>query len=175
MAKTAKINVRPAAPDDALAIGDAHAEAWRVGYETLFDPDVLAQEVASRRVGWADRMAARGMEHTTLLVGEVDGVVRGFAHVGPAADTSAGEVYGFYAHPAAWGQGLAQAMMVEGLASLEGMGFNTACVWTLRDAGRARAFYEKAGFGPSGATRQEAFGEQVMVLVEYVRRIGTAT
>jgi ribosomal protein S18 acetylase RimI-like enzyme len=176
MVTTASIGVRRAAPEDAPAIGEAHSEAWRVGYARLFDPDVLDAEVTTRRAGWEARMAAPGMEHTVLLVGELDGVVRGFAHVGPAADGSGrGEVYGFYAHPMTWGQGLAQAMMAEGLASLVAMGFDTACVWTLRDAGRARAFYEKVGFRPSGATKHETFGGQSMALVEYSRPTGVPT
>jgi len=166
-----RVVVRLATPEDAGAIGEAHAEAWRIGYKGLFAPDVLAREVASRRNSWSERMAVPGIEFTKLFVGVCDGGVRGFAHVGPAADGSGrGEVYGFYAHPVAWGTGIAKAMMGEGLSALDAMGFESVCVWTLRDAKRARAFYEKLGYRTTGETKVEDFGQPV-TLVEYLRHI----
>jgi hypothetical protein len=37
-------------------------------------------------------------------------------------------------------------MMDHGLAALRAMGFGTAIVWTMRDARRARRFYERPDF-----------------------------
>jgi GNAT superfamily N-acetyltransferase len=172
MVNRAEVAVRLAVPADAPAIGEAHAEGWRVGYEGLLEPAVLAAQVALRRHGWSPRrIAAPGMANSQLFVGECAGVVRGFAHVGPASDgTPRGEVYGFYSHPLAWGSGVAQVMMEHGLSELRAMGFETAIVWTMRDARRARRFYEKAGFQLTGVTKSENFG-QVVALVEYARPI----
>jgi ribosomal protein S18 acetylase RimI-like enzyme len=171
MVSDAAVTVRLAVPADAQAIGESHAEAWRVGYDGLFDADVLAAQVALRRDGWSDRIGAAGMEKSKLFVGECAGVVRGFAHVGPASDgTHRGEVYGFYAHPLAWGSGIAQAMMDHGLTALREMRFEAAIVWTMRDARRARRFYEKAGFQVTSVTKSQEFG-QVVTVVEYARSI----
>jgi GNAT superfamily N-acetyltransferase len=95
-----------------------------------------------------------------LFVPVIDGRVVGFAHAGPeridgngpntGTATGLGEVYGFYLHPQAWGSGAAGPLMEACVAHLAIGGFGDLCLWVLRDNGRARAFYEKAGWCWSG-------------------------
>ena len=101
----------------------------------------------------------------------------GFGHVGSArADGAAGELYGFYVHPDAWGSGVAAAMMAAAVEHLESLAPRRAVLWTLRDADRARAFYEKSGWVTSGQTDTwEQYPERAVAEVEYERTWSTAS
>jgi GNAT superfamily N-acetyltransferase len=166
------IEVRCAVAGDADAICDAHVAAWRVAYREAFPPSYLGSAAfdARRREIWRRLTAAEpiGGSGGALFVPVLDGRVVGFGHAGPeriaaavsgaavstvevstaAAGSGApmGEVYGFYLHPDAWGSGVASLLMDACTDHLGAGGFTDACLWVLRDNGRARAFYEKAGW-----------------------------
>jgi GNAT superfamily N-acetyltransferase len=176
MAQRGVLHVRPATLDDADAIGEAHAEAWRVGYATLFRADVLGPLVDERRRWWRPTLAS-GLLPGTLLVGEVDARVVAFVHYGVAGDGRAAtrEIFGFYSHPSAWGSGIAGALMDEAVHDLRRGDADAVCLWTHSGASRARRFYEKTGFVLSGATGSEVFGtSEPATLVEYVRPLRRA-
>lgn len=162
------IIVRSAVPADADAIAAAHIEGWRVGYRALLPDDYLdAPLFAAQRIErWRAWTWADGLVGSQMFVPEIDGQVVGFAHCGaermqPVCDQSGtsdeaalrrdrGEVYGFYLHPSAWGSGAATPLMAMCVDHLTGAGFAQAVLWVLRDNPRARAFYEKAGWSPTG-------------------------
>jgi predicted GNAT family acetyltransferase len=78
-----------------------------------------------------------------------------FAHSVSAPASGVAEIAGFYCHPDAWGIGVSVALMAETKRTLVN-NFQRAFVWTLRDATRARRFYEKMGFEESGNRRDQA-------------------
>ncbi|MEO5710630.1 MAG: GNAT family N-acetyltransferase [Nocardioidaceae bacterium] len=156
--------IRDARPEDAEAIGEAHAEAWRIGHAQQFPADVLAQEVGFRRTRWdAETVRANSAGDEVLLVAEDDEGVCGFVH------GVRGEVGGLYLHPRAWGSGAADALVEAVLPSIGG---EDAVLWTLEDSGRARRFYERTGWLLTGAVREREFtGAVTRRLVEYARRL----
>ncbi|CAN5588072.1 hypothetical protein BH10ACT10_BH10ACT10_18790 [soil metagenome] len=156
--------IRDARPEDAEAIGEAHAEAWRVGYAQQFPADVLAQEVAIRRTRWdAETVRANSAGDEVLLVAEDDEGVCGFVH------GVAGEVGGLYVRPRAWGTGAGGALVEAVLPSIGG---EDAVLWTLEGSGRARRFYERTGWVLTGQVREREFmGVLTRRLVEYARRL----
>lgn len=93
-----------------------------------------------------------------LVVATADERVVGFAHTGlrddPAheQEPTCGELFRFYAHPDVWGTGVATLMMDSAISSLRDLGVDDAVVWTLADAHRARAFYQKCGWSLTGAS-----------------------
>ena len=99
-----------------------------------------------------------GEDYRQLIVATADERVVGFAHTGhsdePAHEQrpTCGELFGFYAHPDVWGTGVAKLMMDSALSSLRDLGVDHAVVWTLADAHRARAFYEKSGWCLTGSS-----------------------
>ena len=171
------IVVRHAVLADADEIGDAHAEAWRVAYADLFEPDVLDRAVDDRRKRWPTVMEADWFAYTTLLVAERDGRVQGFAHFGPCVeDPDVGEIYGFYLHPDAWGSGAAAELMREALTTFSSTGCRRVRLWTHPGATRARAFYAKSGFRETGRAQQ---GDDLLEgtsapEIEYARSIPNA-
>jgi GNAT superfamily N-acetyltransferase len=150
----AQIGVRPAVASDADAIGDAHAESWLAAYAGIFDREFLVAAAESRRTGWRNSIDHLLAPPNVLLVGELEGRVVAFGHAAPSGEPSTVEVCGLYAHPAAWGSGVANALMQE-LLVVAGAGFDTSMLWTFRQAARARRFYEKVGYNLTGRERAE--------------------
>lgn len=166
--------IRAARPIDADAIGEVHAEAWRVGYRHIFSREDLTRLVEQRRTDrWPTAFADPGFSETTLLVALRSGIV-GFVHFGPsrAGPDHVGEIYSFNVHPDEWGSGAAAALMQEACDKLSDRGNTTIRLWTYQDAGRARRFYEKTGFQPTGHTKQEGpDGGPTVTEVEYSHAI----
>jgi hypothetical protein len=73
--------------DDAESIGEAHAEAWRIGYDELFSPAVLEPSVDLRRRMWVGLVGDPALRGTLLVAEEAEEVV-GIIHFGPASGTA---------------------------------------------------------------------------------------
>ncbi len=87
----------------------------------------------------------------------------GFASAGPSRDDDAergsiGELYAIYVLARWWGGGTGRRLQAEALAGLRDTGYREATLWVLDTNRRARAFYERTGWTPDGATKQEEFG-----------------
>ena len=150
------LRVRRAVHADADAIGDAHASAWEMAYTHIFEPEFLAAAVEGRRVGWRNSISGILAPPNVLLVGEVDGKVRAFAHAAPEPRrTRAAEIRAFYAHPGVWGSELTALLMRDLCELLLEQGYDEVVLWTARDAHRARGFYEKVGFCLTRNTRHD--------------------
>lgn len=159
------IEVREATIDDADAIADAHIDGWRVGYRGVVADQYLNAEDfhTIRRERWRAWTWQTEPEVKIFVVSVADDVV-GFGLVGPErpqdtaepaepdTDEPRGEVYAFYLHPRSWGSGAAAVLMSRCMEYLAELGLGTAVLWVLRDNPRARAFYEKMGWTPTGRT-----------------------
>jgi len=169
------IVVRRATVGDGVEIGDAHASAWEVAYVDLFDSDVLRRAAEIRRTMWSRRLASRDFDLSGLLVADQGGRVVGFSEFGRDREqTGRGEIFGFYLHPSAWGQGAATQLMTASLQELARLGLDPVVVWTHPGAGRAQAFYIKSGFKGTGRSRLETLGSGIDAPeVEFVRGGGS--
>jgi RimJ/RimL family protein N-acetyltransferase len=146
--------VRIATLEDAIQVGEAHGSAWEEGYSALFAPEDLAELAKARRSLWTHIFADSSFDFESMLVAEQAGEVVGYSHFGRNTDIEAeGEVFGFYAHPRVWGTGVSTAMMDASLVRLRSRSLHRVVLWTLEGAGRARGFYEKSGFTPTGRKR----------------------
>lgn len=161
------IEVRDAIRDDADLIALAHIEGWRVGYRELLPAAFLeAPEFAQQRLDrwrawtWGDN-APQTRVFVTLLDGEVVGfglcgAERADAHdnalaPGDAPEApSGGELFACYLRPAAWGSGAADAVLARCHEHFRSAGFASATLWVLRDNPRARRYYERNGWWPTG-------------------------
>ncbi len=93
-----------------------------------------------------------------MLVAEEDGVVVGFAGVGPSRDEDAngkGEVRAIYLLAERWVRGIGRALMDAALNGLRQAGYTQATLWVLDTNAQARQFYEAGGWAPDGATKQD--------------------
>ena len=154
-----QIRIRDAVPDDAGAIAAAHIASWRAAYTHIFPPSIFDAPAFDRsRIEMWRRWTHSPTPDRRLIVATADERVVGFAHIGHSGDPAHeqrprfGELFGFYAHPDVWGTGVTKLMMDSALSSLRDLGVDHAVVWTLADAHRARAFYEKSGWSLTGST-----------------------
>jgi GNAT superfamily N-acetyltransferase len=171
--------VRQATRADAAEITDVQVASWRAGYAHIFAPEALgAPEFEStRREFWSAWRLSPG-ERVMVAVDTSDetpgesGRVAAFASFGLERDRGTirrgrGEIYAFYAHPDAWGSGVANVLMDAVDARLRSDGFGQAVLWVLDDNPRARRFYERHGWTPTGIVdRFNAYGSSVRE-VEY--------
>ncbi|MEA2156716.1 MAG: hypothetical protein QOE11_2856 [Solirubrobacteraceae bacterium] len=68
-----------------------------------------------------------------------------------------------------WGSGVADLLHEHLLAGMTERGFTSACLWTPTGQARARAFYERHAWRPSGAVDPE--NDLRLELLEYVREL----
>ena len=155
------MNIRPATSADAPAVAAVHVASWQGAYRGVFPDEVLdGPELAvSRLRGW-QRLLDAPAPRTVSLVAEDDGAqIVGLFHAGPARDEDAGpataEVMMIYAAPDAWGTGAGRGLMTAGLDGLRATGFADVTLWVLESNDRARRFYERAGFAPDGAVKDD--------------------
>jgi RimJ/RimL family protein N-acetyltransferase len=162
--------VREATADDATAIGEVHAEAWRAAHRDLFEGHVLRKFVEQRRDCWPDRMS----ERNTVLLAVRDDRVVAFVHFGPHTDGPPdGEIFDLYAHPSVWGSGVTWTLMDKAWELMHETGFRRVRLWTMAGANRGRHFYASYGFTATGRNREHDFGDGRPVLeYEYLRRTG---
>ncbi|CAM4121238.1 GNAT family N-acetyltransferase [Nocardiopsis gilva] len=152
--------ITPATLDDAEAVGEIHATAWRVAYRGLFAPEYLAAMARQQRTKWLPVIAGLGGSGDVLLVARIDGRALAFGYAGPSPTrTGVAEIFAFYSHPDAWGSGLAGQLMDAVLAHLSAAGFRHVHAWTLRDTPQSHRFYSKCGFRASGVHRRRVMGD----------------
>jgi GNAT superfamily N-acetyltransferase len=161
--------VRDATVDDLAAIADVHAAAWQVAYRDLFEPDFLAGLLSRTRGKWTRVFGDPAFAEQSLLVAERGPRIAAFAHLVPTASAREREISAFYAHPSAWGSGVANALIDGVWDALHGIA-DRASFWTLSGFNRARRFYLRCGFAETGKTREIDYGDGRPVLeLEYAR------
>ena len=157
------IEIRPAVRDDAEALAEAHLQGWRVGYRVLLpdwylDADSFAANMRRRWYDWAWNSSG----NNALFTAVVERTAVGFGLIGPVRDadrSGSGEVFAMYLHPATWGSGAAGPLMAACVEWFAARGWSDAVLWVLRDNPRARRFYAKTGWQPTG--RSEMFSPAV--------------
>ncbi|WP_424532430.1 GNAT family N-acetyltransferase [Sphaerisporangium viridialbum] len=155
-----------ASAGDGEALGEIHAESWKVAYAGFFAPEFFAEAVGHRRVKWHD-VLAKGED--VVMLAALDGrpLALSFFGSSPARPGSA-QIFSFFGHPRGWGTGVAGALMAATLRRLREDGFAQVHLWTLRDTPQSRRFYAKSGFTQSGAARGYDFGDgNLIAQVEY--------
>jgi ribosomal protein S18 acetylase RimI-like enzyme len=137
-------------------MGGLHVRAWQAAYQGLMPDDYLDGLSAEQRADMWHRALDRPRGHPSVLVGERDGQVLGFAAVGPARDDEQlGEIYAINVDPDAWGEGVGRALLDAAQDELRALGFHTAILWVHPENPRARRFYEAAGWRVDRVERVE--------------------
>lgn len=168
-----ELRVRPADVADSEAIARVHVESWRAAYRGLLPGGYLASlSVAGRARRWRSRLRTVPARETVLVAEHAGGVVA-FCSVGPARDGDCdpewtGELYAIYAVEAEWGRGTGRALHEAAVGALRAARFADAVLWVLETNARARRFYERCGWRPDGAAKEETYGRPV-VEVRYRR------
>ena len=170
----AALEIRPAEPDDARELAEAHIRAWQAAYRGMM-PDTFLDglDTGRRAAGWRRALESEPPGYG-VLVPVLDGRVVGFALTGPEradedgdedGDTGdgeaprpfgAGELWAINVHPDAWGRGVGSALLRAARAALaEPRPRVRRSLWVVAGNARARRFYERHGWVPAGVERAE--------------------
>jgi ribosomal protein S18 acetylase RimI-like enzyme len=107
----------------------------------------------------------------TIRVAVRDEQVIGFCSVIASRDADAasgtGEVPAIYVAPEHWRSGAGRALLCTSIATARHRGYRALTLWVLGSNARARAFYERLGLAPDGASKLESRGEQALHEVRY--------
>jgi ribosomal protein S18 acetylase RimI-like enzyme len=165
------VTVRPATVADAPAMGRVVVRAWQAAYRGHMPEAYLDGLRPEDRAAYWDGVLRNEDRRAAVLVVERADEVVGFAAAGPSPDPEgAGELYAINVDPAHWGTGAGRALLAAAEAELDRMGFAESVLWVVPGNGRARRFYERAGWTTDGAEKTgEAFGVTVAE-VRYRRR-----
>jgi len=150
--------VRAADQNDAHGLAVAHVDTWRATYVEIMPADFLAGlSVSAKESTWRESLKAP-QPGVHCWVAELADRIVGFVSFGPSRDKDGegvAEIYAMYATPDVWGTGVGRAMMERATGLLRDAGFEMGTLWVLANNPRARRFYERAGWQPDGATKDE--------------------
>lgn len=166
---TITIDVRPAEPNDALAIADVHRAAWKQAYTGIIPFRALRTMLERRGQRWWQK-AIRGS--TSILVLDVGGTVAGYATLGlnrARALPQEGEIYELYLRPEYQGVGLGRRLFNEARRMLGSLGCKGLVVWCLEDNDNGLSFYRAVG-GVDVAEGSESFDRKRLRKIAFVWR-----
>lgn len=167
------MNLRPAAPDDAMAVARVHVRAWQVAYRGLMPEEYLAGLRPETRATRYDFTGGDAARPRTLVAIEADTVL-GFATISPARDEDApgqGELCALYVEPDCWGRGIGQALASAARSDLRRLGFRQAVLWVVAGNTRAERFYRADGWTRDGLHRAQQVWNVSVDTVRYSRAL----
>ncbi|HYM79588.1 MAG TPA: GNAT family N-acetyltransferase [Candidatus Dormibacteraeota bacterium] len=165
------MQLRPAEPDDSIAVARVHVRSWQVAYRTLLPDDYLDQLRPEDRAERYDFASRDPLKPQTIVAAE-EGLILGFATTAPSRDADMpghGELYALYVDPDKWGQGIGVALVSAARASLSSLGFRNALLWVLAGNVRAERFYRIDQWVPDGSRRTDSVWGVTVNEIRYQR------
>jgi GNAT superfamily N-acetyltransferase len=149
----ADVTVRPACVEDAEGFVRAYEESWDAALAGLAGRPLRELSPYEERLQAFRKTFGAGLPPGAgAWVADADGEIVGVAvRSGP-------ELRSLYIVPRAWGTGAAQALMGAALAAIGADGHVEATLWVVEENPRARRFYEREGWEPTGETRASELG-----------------
>lgn len=158
-ARGADAAVRPARPDDADALGQVQAHAWRSSYAEVLPPPLLETvDGAVYAQRWREALQHPPSERHRVLVATDAGSIVGFLALAPSEDRDAepeteAELTVLVVDPAARACGHGSRLLAAAADTLRENGVTDMLAWVLSRDTAGRQFLSGAGWGADGATR----------------------
>ncbi|WP_405997713.1 GNAT family N-acetyltransferase [Streptomyces sp. NBC_00829] len=171
-------HVRGMTMEDCEAVATVRVRGWRHAYaglipQSYLDAMSVGEDAARRRAHLAE-----GEERITHVVAVQDGEVVGWGCCGPCRDDDAApgvcELYAIYVLPERIATGVGRALLDELTERAVADGFERMRLWVLKENGRARRFYARAGFAPDGAEEPFEVDGVAVPEVRYARALTSA-
>lgn len=160
------LTIRPmTANDDFRAVAQVYADSWKHAYQGIVPQrylDKLSPE------SWLGLLRAAPESNWIALE---DDLVVGAAFVSYARDEERegfGEIVSLYLMPDAMGKGYGRLLWQAAVDHCHQQGLSGVCLWVLGGNTRACRFYQRMGMQPSGRTKTEAIGGEMLPLTEYL-------
>ncbi len=161
------IETRWSRAEDAPAVAELHAAAWRHAYAGIIPGVTLERMIAARGPSWWRRLHGAGAR--ALLI-EFDGAIAGYATLGRgragARADRVGEIYELYLRPDYQGIGLGRRLFTEARARLADHGLTGLSIWALAENTVGRRFYVAMG-GKEWSRSRDRIGGRDLEKVGY--------
>ena len=152
--------------DDLFAVSRVYEESWRGAYRGLLPREYLDGIPAGK---WVPYLEQAGRGSLLLLDGEtIVGTASCCASRMPELPDW-GEIASIYLLPEYWGKGWGKLLFSAAVEQLETMGYQDLLLWVLEGNQRAKIFYERMGFRPSGTYREDEIGGRIVREIQYRR------
>jgi GNAT superfamily N-acetyltransferase len=168
--------LRPAQPEDALAVARVHVRSWQAAYRNIVPDDYLDQLRPEDRAARYDFASHDPLKPHTIVAVE-DGLIpaiHGFATTMPVSDSDMpdyGELCALYVDPQHWSKGLGVALVSAARAHLFERGFRKAILWVLTGNVRAERFYQNDGWSADGVRRKATVWGITVDEIRYAREL----
>jgi GNAT superfamily N-acetyltransferase len=170
------MRLRPAQPEDALAIARVHVRSWQVAYRDLLPNDHLNQLRPEDRASKYDFTHTDPQKPHTIIADD-NGLITGFATTMPSRDPALpdhGELAAIYVDPNHWNHGIGAALITAARTHLVEQGFRHAYLWLLHGNTRAARFYTIDGWTPNGDHRTDTVWGVTVNEARYLRALHTS-
>lgn len=150
--------------DDRFAISRIYEESWKFAYKNIIPQSYLESIPVGR---WTSNLDKEGMNNLVLIE---DGMFVGtscYCKSRFSDFSNWGEIVSIYFLPQYIGKGYGKLLLDVVVKELEQLGFDDIFLWVLEDNARARKFYEKAGFTPSGKYLDDNIGGKELREMQY--------
>ncbi len=166
--------LRPAEPEDAMAVARVHVRSWQAAYRSLLPEEYLDGLRPEDRARGYDFSHRNRLKPYTIVAADGPEIL-GFATVAPSRDgdlPAYGELCALYVDPGQWGRGAGAALIAASRGRLARLGFQNAFLWLLFGNARAARFYEIDGWSEDGQRKTDAIWGVTVEEVRYRRGIG---
>jgi ribosomal protein S18 acetylase RimI-like enzyme len=142
------LELRTATAGDVRDIAALHIASWQSAYRGVVPDHILnSRSLEGSANGWTSTIQ---LFPGNVVVAQDARSILGFCCSGPVVNVersgpSEYEFYGLHVAPGHHRLGIGSALMNNGFARMKALGLEGAIVWTLKDLGQSRRFYEKLG------------------------------
>jgi GNAT superfamily N-acetyltransferase len=168
------MRIRPAHPDDAMAVAGVHVRSWQAAYRNILPADYLRQLRPENRAAKYDFATRNPLKPRTIVAVEEgeSPAIRGFATTMPVTDSEMpgyGELCALYVDPQQWGKGIGVALLSAARLQMFEQGFGKAILWVLTGNVRAERFYQNDGWAADGVSRKATVWNIEVDEIRYAR------
>jgi GNAT superfamily N-acetyltransferase len=170
------MRIRPAQPEDAMAVAGVHVRSWQAAYRNILPASYLNQLRPEDRAAKYDFATRDPLKPRTIVAIEegASPEIRGFATTMPVTDSDMpgyGELCALYVDPQHWAHGLGVALVSAARAQMFEHGFLNAILWVLTGNVRAERFYQNDGWAADGVSRKAMVWDIEVDEIRYVREL----
>jgi GNAT superfamily N-acetyltransferase len=166
--------LRPAQPEDAMAVARVHVRSWQAAYRNILPDDYLDQLRPEDRASKYDFSTRDLLQPQTIVAVEQgrSSAIHGFATTMPVTDSNMpgyGELCALYVDPQHWGQGAGRALLSAARTQMFEQGFGKTILWVLTGNVRAERFYQRDGWAADGIRRKALVWDIEVDEIRYTR------
>lgn len=148
---TQSIEISSAINEDSEILANIMIYAWRSAFRGIL-PDTIIEQYTHTEACKAMFSQIVTSGQGTMYLAKMDLQPMGLLYWLPESEEAA-RIEALLTIPEAWGHGIGAALICKALADVRSLGYTSIHVWPFAENFRARRFYEKWGFAPTGESR----------------------